>query len=109
MTKLIGLYNAEAEAKKTTKDAQAELDRKTLAKYGKITTEDIQNLVIDDKWGARFVRGAQAELDVPIRRLVERLNVLGDRYAETLGDLDDELERLNAKVVEHLAAMGVRQ
>jgi type I restriction enzyme M protein len=107
LTKLIGLYNAEAEAKRSAKDTQAELDRKTLAKYGKLTTEDIQSLVIDDKWGARFVRGAQAELDVLIRRLVDRLNVLGDRYAETLGDLDSEVERLSAKTAEHLAVLGV--
>ena len=107
LTKLIGLYNAEAEAKKTAKEAQVELDRKTLAKYGKLTTEDIQNLVIDDKWGARFVRGAQSELDALIRNLVNRLVVLGSRYAATLSDLDAELGRLTSSVVEHLAAMGV--
>ncbi len=108
LTKLIGLYNAEAEAKKSAKEAQADLDRNALAKYAKLTTQDVQNLVVDDKWGARFVRGAQAELDVLIRRLVDRLSLLGDRYAETVGNLDAEVERLSAKMAEHLAAMGVR-
>jgi type I restriction enzyme M protein len=95
LSELIGLYNAEAEANRTAKDAQAELDRKTLAKYAKLATEDIQSLVIDDKWGTRFVRGAQAELAVPIRKLVDRLYLLGDRYSETLGALDAEVERLS--------------
>ena len=107
LTRLVGLYKVEAEAKKTAKDAQAELDRKVLTRYAKLTTEDIQSLVIDDKWGARFVRGAQAELDVLIRRLVDRLVVLGSRYAATLSDLDAEFRRLASSVAEHLTAMGV--
>jgi type I restriction enzyme M protein len=107
LQELVGLYNAEAEAKRAAKEAQAELDRKSLAQYAKLTAEDIRSLVIDDKWGARFVRGAQAELDVLIRKLVDRLTVLADRYAETLSDLDAEVEKLSAKVAEHLTAMGV--
>lgn len=105
--KLIALYNAEATAKKTVKEEQAKLDQLTFKQYGKLTTADVQSLVIDDKWGARFVHGAQAEAGVLTRQLVDRLNELGDRYAETLGDLNAEVARLNARVVEHLAAMGV--
>jgi type I restriction enzyme M protein len=107
LTKLISLYNAEAEAKKVVKNARAELDRKTLAKYAELTTEGIQSLVVDGKWGRRFVCGAQAELDALIRRLVDRLNLLGDRYAETVVDLDAEVEALSAKVNKHLTAMGI--
>lgn len=106
LTKLIGLYGAEADAKKSAKDAQAELGPKVLAKYAKLTTEDIQSLVIDDKWSAHFVRGAQAEIEVLVRRFVNRLNVLGNRYSETLDDLDAEVEILNTRVADHLAAMG---
>ncbi|MCV2393268.1 type I restriction-modification system subunit M [Actinotalea sp. M2MS4P-6] len=108
LAKLIALYDAEASAKKAARDAQVKLDEATLKQYGRLSTEEILELVIDDKWGARFVRGAQAELQVLIRQLVDRLNVLGDRYAETVGDLDAEVERLSDKVAEHLSAMGVR-
>ncbi|MEV4804800.1 class I SAM-dependent DNA methyltransferase [Nonomuraea sp. NPDC049421] len=107
LQELIRLYNAEAEAKTAAKEAQAKLDEATLKQYAELSTDDIQSLVIDDKWGARFVRGAQAELDVLIRKLVDRLTVLADRYAETLSDLDAEVENLSAKVAEHLAAMGI--
>ena len=107
LIKLIGLYSAEAEAKKSAKEAQADLDRKVLAKYAELSTEDVQSLVSDDKWGARIARGAQAELDVLIRKFVDRLTVLGDRYAETVSDLAADVERLSAKVAKHLAAMGV--
>ncbi|TYB43395.1 type I restriction-modification system subunit M [Actinomadura chibensis] len=107
LQELIGLYNAEAEAKKAAKEAQAELDRRTFARYAELSIEEIQSLVIDDKWGARFERGAQAELGVLIRKLVDRLTVLADRYAETLGDLDAEVEKLSARVMGHLTTMGV--
>ena len=53
------------------------------------------------------MRGVKAELAALIQQLVDRLDVLGDRYAETVGDLDSEVEALSAKVAEHLAAMGV--
>ncbi len=109
LAKLIGLYNDEAEAKKAAKEAQTKLDRKTLARYGELTTEDIQSLVIDDKWGARFVRGSRTELDGLIRCLVDRLTVLADRYSRTVGDLGVDVERLSARMFEHLAAMGVKR
>lgn len=40
--------------------------------------------------------------------LVARIQQLGERYATTVGDLDAELESLEAKVAGHLAAMGVK-
>ncbi|MCM3534969.1 type I restriction-modification system subunit M [Cellulosimicrobium funkei] len=107
LTKLIALYNAEATAKKAAKDAQAELDALTFKQYGNLSTADIQSLVIDDKWGVRMHRGARAELDALIQKLVERLNVLGERHAKTVRDIDAELETLSAKVAAHLVAMGV--
>jgi type I restriction enzyme M protein len=107
LAKLVLLYDAEATAKKTAKDAQAILDDATLKKYGTLTTEDVQSLVIDDKWGCRMVTGISAEISALIHKLVERLSVLADRYEKTMADLEAEVEALSAKVAAHLAAMGV--
>lgn len=104
----ITLCDSEAAIRKSAKEAKARLDQKTLLKYAKLTTDEIRTLVIDDKWGATIVQRAAAELDVLTGRLVERLRELGDRYAETLYDLDREVAALSAKVGEHLAAMGVQ-
>ena len=39
--------------------------------------------------------------------LVARIETLGDRYAKTVGALDEQLEMLESKVSRHLADMGV--
>jgi type I restriction enzyme M protein len=106
---LIALYDAEAAAKRVAKDAQARLDAATLKQYTALTTEDIQSLVIDDKWGGHLAAGVRAEIDVLIGQLVARLGVLGERYEKTVGELDADIEALSAKVAAHLAAMGVER
>ncbi|MBM7231529.1 type I restriction-modification system subunit M [Dietzia cinnamea] len=103
------LYNAEAAAKKAVKDAQAELDLATLKKYGDLTEEDIETLVLDDKWQATVVRRIAGEVEALTLDLVARIQQLGERYAETVSDLGGELEKLEAKVANHLAAMGVSE
>ncbi|MDV6291478.1 type I restriction-modification system subunit M [Rhodococcus aetherivorans] len=101
------LYNTETSAKKAVKDAQADLDLATLKKYGDLTEEDIKTLVLDDKWQATIVRRVGGEVEALTLNLVARIQQLGERYAETVHDLDTELEKLEAKVTSHLAAMGV--
>ena len=102
------LYNAEAAAKKAVKDAQADLDLATLKKYGALTEEDIKTLVLDDKWQATVVRRVAGEVEALTLDLVARIQQLGERYAATVDDLDTEIEKLEAKVAAHLAAMGVK-
>lgn len=103
----LDLVNAEAAAKKAAKEAQAELDTATLKKYGDLSEADVQTLVLDDKWQATIARGVGAEVNALTLALVARIQQLGERYAETVGDLDAELDALNTKVVDHLADMGV--
>ncbi|MGB3602676.1 type I restriction-modification system subunit M [Gordonia sp. (in: high G+C Gram-positive bacteria)] len=102
------LYNAEATAKKAVKDAQGELDLATLKKYGDLTENDIKTLVLDDKWQATVVRRVAGEVEALTRDLVVRIQQLGERYATTVEDLDSELQKLEAKIAGHLAAMEVR-
>ncbi|OMB86616.1 type I restriction-modification system subunit M [Mycolicibacterium conceptionense] len=101
------LYDTEAAAKKAVKEAQAELDLATLKKYGELTQEDIRTLVLDDKWQATVVRRIGGEVEALTFDLVSRIQQLGERYASTVGDIDAELDRLEAKVAGHLADMGV--
>ena len=104
---VISLFKAEAAAKKAAKEAKLALDQATLQQYAKLDADDVQRLVIGDKWGASIEAGANTELSALTQNLVERLAVLTDRYAETVGDLEAEIEALSAKVAGHLAAMGV--
>lgn len=107
LTHVIGLFKVETAAKKAAKEAQAALDHLTLKQYAALDPETVQSLVIDDKWGARIEAGVGAELSALIQELVDRLTVLSDRYSETVGDLDAEVDILSAKVTAHLSAMGV--
>ncbi|WP_443372092.1 N-6 DNA methylase [Corynebacterium casei] len=104
---VIGLFKAETAAKKAAKEGRVKLDTLTLQQYGKLTTADIQSLVIDDKWGGRISHEVNAEVSTLTQMLIERLKVLGDRYEQTIADLDAAVEVLSAKVGTHLTAMGV--
>ncbi|MFT3942227.1 MAG: class I SAM-dependent DNA methyltransferase [Ancrocorticia sp.] len=104
---VIGLFRAEAAAKKAAKEAKLALEQSTLRQYANLDVADVQRLVIDDKWGARIKVGVNAELSALMQKMVDRLNILGDRYAETVGDLEAEVEIFAAKVAAHLASMGV--
>ncbi|WP_220126931.1 type I restriction-modification system subunit M [Rhodococcus spelaei] len=101
------LYNAEAVAKKAVKDAQADLDLATLKKYGDLTEGDAKTLVLDDKWRAVVVHRVAGEVEALTLDLVIRIQQLGERYTDTVGDMEAELQYLEAKVAVHLSAMGV--
>ncbi|MGN0096397.1 MAG: N-6 DNA methylase [Corynebacterium sp.] len=104
---VIGLFKAETAAKKAAKEARIKLGEATLQQYTELTTNDVQSLVIDGKWGGRISYEVNAEVSRLTQMLIERLKVLGDRYQQTVGDLDAEVEALSTKVSAHLAAMGV--
>jgi type I restriction enzyme M protein len=104
---LVELYDAEAEAKKAVKEAQAELDLAVMKEYGNLTEDDVKSLVLDDKWHATVASCVAGEVNSLTVVLVERIQELGERYSETVGGLDTELDKLESKVTRHLAAMGV--
>ncbi|WP_233722213.1 type I restriction-modification system subunit M [Nesterenkonia massiliensis] len=101
------LVNAEAAAKKAAKEAQAALDDMTLRKYGDLTEIEVQSLVLDDKWHATIATKVDGEVNALTLALVARIEQLGERYAVTVGDLDAQLQQLEAMVSGHLTAMGV--
>lgn len=104
---LIMLYNGEVSAKKLAKDAQSKLDGSVLARYGKLTEQDVKELVLDDKWQKAIMHGITGEATRLTHNLVSRISELGARYDSTVGNLALELEELAGKVSGHLAAMGV--
>ena len=107
LERLLELYSEESSAKKAVKDAQSALDLATLRKYGELNEADIQQLVLEDKWRASIAGGVGSEVNALTLALVVRILELGDRYAETVDELDEQLQNLEAKVSAHLADMGV--
>jgi type I restriction enzyme M protein len=103
----LALIDAEASLKRIAKRDQAALDEMTLRKYGDLTGDEVKSIVLDDKWHAAIATKIDGEVNALTLTLVARVQQLGERYAETVGDLDANLEELEAKVAGHLAAMGV--
>ena len=102
------LLQAELVAKKEAQGAEEALNIATLNKYDDLTDEDIHTLVLDDKWASTVHDRIINEVHALTLDLVGRIQQLGERYAETAGALDIELERLDFQVAQHLSDMGVR-
>ena len=105
---LIALYSAEADAKKDVKLAQQTLDTQTLARYGELDSAAVQELGLDGKWLATIADRVSGELTALTLSLVDRIRELGERYDQTVGDLEAKLADLEARVAKHLAEMGHR-
>jgi len=105
---LIKLYVAESASEKAAREAQATLDAATLEKYGALSEDEIRQLVLDDKWHATITRRVGGEVNALTLALVSRIEQLGERYAETLGELQIRLAEVDERVTAHLANMRVR-
>ncbi|NVK44358.1 MAG: type I restriction-modification system subunit M [Oceanospirillaceae bacterium] len=84
-----------------------ELEKKTLMKYKELTKEDVQVLVIDDKWMSTIFHSIEAEIDEISQRLSGRIKTLAERYEKTLGNIDEKVQELEEEVNGHLLKMGL--
>lgn len=93
-------------AKGRLKVTQEALEAKLAVKYGKLTEPEIKTLVVEDKWLAQLANDVQSELDRVSQALTGRIRQLANRYATPLPQLTEEVEKLAARVDEHLKKMG---
>ena len=103
MLRLIDEQNEKASA---AKEAKAKLDAQTVAKYPKLTDEEVKALVVEDKWIASIKAAINGERDRIAQELTGRIKTLVERYAEPLPTLSERVGNLEAKVAGHLTAMG---
>lgn len=103
----LALVDAEASLKRIAKRDQVALDEMTLRKYGDLTDDEVKSIMLDDKWHAAIAAKIDGEVNALTHALVVRIRQLGERYAETIDELDAELTKLGARVAEHLVSMGV--
>ena len=102
----LGLYNDEAAKKKAVKDATAALDAKALAKYPKLSEDEIKSLVVDDKWLAALSAATQGEIDRISNELTRRLRELAERYETPLHEATNKVAVLEKALNGHLELMG---
>lgn len=104
---VIKLFTAETAAKKAVKDGMLQLDTKAIATYAKLSKEEIQELVVGDKWQAVVAGRFASEVAHLTHDLTSRIRVLGERYGETVGAIAKEVARFEERVTSNLASMGV--
>jgi type I restriction enzyme M protein len=100
------LCNEEAELKKALKEAEAALDARAHDQYPQLTEAEVKALVVDDKWLAAIGAAVHGEMNRISQALSQRVKELAERYATPLPVLHDEVEKLAARVDEHLKKMG---
>ena len=101
------LFDAEADSKKAVKEAQDALDRLVFQRYSTLTEDEIKTLIVEDKWQATLSAQVQAEVELIIQQLANRVKELEERYAEPLSVITQSVATLSDKVAEHLKAMGL--
>lgn len=92
--------------KKRIKTLDAELDAKSLARYLTLTTDEVQALAVDHKWMDALGTAVHGELNRVSQGLTGRVKELAERYGQTLPQLAERVEDLDARVAGHLAEMG---
>lgn len=107
LTECLKRLEAEAKIGKRVKEAQAELDKKVLAQYERLSENEIKNLVVDGKWFAILEAAIDNEAQRLSQQLAGRVKELEERYAHPLPGLEQEVATLSDKVEVHLKQMGV--
>ena len=105
LTRCLSLINAEAEAGKTVKEAQAALDQEVLFHYATLPETEIKTLVVEDKWFASIRANIEGEVQLLTQNLAGRVNELEERYARPLPELEQEVKMASEKVDDHLKKM----
>jgi type I restriction enzyme M protein len=103
---MLRLIVEESEKSAALKEARAKLDAKTVAQYAKLTDADVKALVVEDKWIASIEAAINGERDRIAQALTGRIKALVERYREPLPTLSKTVADLEAKVADHLAAIG---
>lgn len=106
LEKYLKLSDEEATISKKVKDALAELDKKVLARYKTLTTEEIKILVVDDKWMTTIETNIKAEIDRISQRLSQRIKELAERYETPMPQMAITVTDLEIRVNTHLQKMG---
>jgi len=100
------LNGEETDLKKRLKDAEIDLDAKTLAKYPKLAEAEIKALVVNDKWLGALDAVIHGEMDRISQGLTQRVKELAERYETPLPKMVSRVATLEATVNKHLKRMG---
>ncbi|RZB35173.1 MAG: type I restriction enzyme M protein [Desulfobacteraceae bacterium Eth-SRB1] len=88
------------------KIAKADLEKKVIAQYPKLSIDEIKTIVVEKKWMHIMGQRIRIEMDNISHRLTQRIKELAERYEKPLPNLSSEVDELTAKVEKHLRRMN---
>lgn len=100
------LMEDEAGVQAKIKAAKADMEKKVIAQYPKLSIDEIKTIVVDRKWIYNMEQRIRTEMDNISHRLTQRIKELAERYEATLPALTNEVDVLEKKVSSHLKDMG---
>lgn len=105
MEKWLELEEEKSTLNKDIKAKEKELQTKINTKYDHLTRDEIQSLIVDDKWIGSVESRVIGELDQVSQTLTTRIQTLALRYERTLPEIDTEVKSLEKSVEDHLKTM----
>ncbi len=107
LLRCLALMDAKTAAERAVKTAQAALNARVLGRYETLTEDEITTLVVDDKWLASIHGAVDEDAQSVAQQLVSHVTGFHVRYAESLPDLQRNLEGYTMKVHRHLQRMAI--
>ena len=107
LTSCAVLMDTASKMSRAVKKEQEALDGQVLAHYATLTEDEIKGLVVKGKWIASVQSAIIGEVQRLTQALAARVQELEERYADSLPELADEVEKFDARVANHLQKMGV--
>ncbi len=96
------------QSNKRIKELNIQLEKEVRAKYPVLSETDIKDLVIRQKWMGALQDALNTEQEKLSQTLTQRIKELAERYADTLGGLEADVENAEGKVKAHLLKMGLK-
>ncbi|KYC73660.1 Type I restriction-modification system, DNA-methyltransferase subunit M [Heyndrickxia coagulans] len=91
---------------KALKRLKEVLEQKTKEQYGKLTDEEILDLLVNRKWYHTIFEGIDALYTAISHSIANRVTVLTERYEEPLPVIQEKVAEYEVKVKSHLERMG---
>lgn len=96
----------EAEVQAKIKTAKSELEKIVIAKYPKLSIDEIKTIVVEKKWVYNMAERILTEMNNISHRLTQRIKELAERYETPLPKIESNVSDLEIKVKQHLQKMG---
>jgi len=100
------LMEDEKKGQDKIKTAKAELEKKVIAQYPRLSIDEIKTIVVKKKWMHSMDGRIRIEMDNISHRLTQRIKELAERYETPLPKLSNEVDELTSKVENHLKKMS---